>query len=230
MWSQETLKGPYLCTSYVMPRNPKGSVPVYLMRSSKTFMGPCLCTSYVKPRNPKGAVLGLPQYAMHQCDGDTQYLSWLGEIPQRQLALVLLFRWPTDRRDQTTVSGEGWRYRAVEDVVAWLNGGQGGKQQKPTSDANVGPFSKRFSFFKKTIGQNVFLMGRVNSQRKLHVRRFRCVWVLPHHVWVLHIQSFFCKWSQIILDILDRAGLLFFLLIFNIFHVVILSKLWTNSI
>jgi hypothetical protein len=74
----------------------------------------------------------------------------------------------------------------------------------------VGPFSKRFSFFKKTIGQNVFLMGRVNSQRKLHVRRFRCVWVLPHHVWVLHIQSFFCKWSQIILDILDRAGLLFF--------------------
>jgi hypothetical protein len=41
---------------------------------------------------------------------------------------------------------------------------------------------------------------------------------------------FFCKWSQIILDILDRAGLLFFLLIFNIFHVVILSKLWTNSI
>ena len=44
-------------------------------------------------------------------------------MPQKQSELVLLFRWPTDRRNQATASGEGWGDWATEDVVSWLNGG-----------------------------------------------------------------------------------------------------------
>ena len=58
-------------------------------------------------------------------------------MPQKQSELVLLFRWPTDRRNQATASGEGWGDWATEDVVAWLNGGHSVWAPRKTAETNI---------------------------------------------------------------------------------------------